>query len=315
MALPTQVHPGDVISSDLMNAILAKLATLGGGVVGSQVVPNVFGLFLVDAIAVIQQPSRQLRLGFVFDVNGAAVDPLAPANQNLVVLNQNPAGDSRTDPNAPVNLVVAASGTSSAPPAPAPTVTGTQTPGGVATSSFAAGSTLVIVGTNFSAIASRNSVTFNGVPATSIVPLPADPTRRLQVVIPPGIPGAPTAPGNPPLANVSVTVRVAGNAAAPSTPITITAPVAAQHTIAAVAPGSQFEGLQVVITGTNFTNTAQVFIRDVAAASTFGNATSITATVPNFADVQTNALVAAPVRIEIAGNASVVFNGFNVRGA
>jgi hypothetical protein len=314
MPIPTQVNPGEVITSDLMNAILAQLATLGGPPAGSQAVPNVFGFFLADAIAAIQSPSRQLRLGFVLDSNGAAIDALASANQNLIVLNQSPAGGSRTDANASVSLVVSGSSSTSSTPVPDPTVSGTQTAGGVVGNSFPAGGTLVIVGTNFSATASRNSVTFNGVPAASVVPLPSDPTRRLQVVIPPGIPGAPTAPGNPPLANVSVVVRVSGSSAAPTASITIVAPAPAQHTIGAVSPGTQFEGQPITITGTNFTAVAQVFIRDVLATSTFNGPTSLSASVPNFPDVQTNALVAAPVRVEIAGNASTVFNGFNVRG-
>jgi hypothetical protein len=316
MALPTQVRPGDVISSDLINTILEQIALLGGSASGgSQVVPNVFGLFLGDARAAITLPSRQLSLGFTFDVNGAAVDSLAPGSQNLVVLNQSPAGDARVAPNTPVNLVVSASGSSSPLPVPPPTITGAQTPGGTNANAFAAGAAMVIVGTNFNATASQNTVRFNNVLATSVTPDAADPTRRLLVVIPPGIPGAPSAPGNPTLNNVTISVSVTGNTTTPTTTISITAPAAAQHTIGSVTPGTQFETQGITITGTNFTATAQVFIRNTGAAATFVNATTITAIVPNFADVLPNALVAAQVRVEIAGNASAVFNPFNVRGA
>ncbi len=315
MALPTQVRPGDVISSEIINAILEQLALGGTTSAGSQTVPNVFGMFLADARAAITSPSRVLSFGFTFDANGAAVDPLAPASQSLIVLNQSPVGDARVAPNTPVNLVVSASGLSSPPPVPAPTVTGTQTPGGIGATAFAVGSTMVIVGTNFSPTASQNTVRFNTVTATSVIPDPADPTHRLQVVVPTGVPGAPSAPGNPPLPGVSVSVSVTGNAAAPTATITINAPVAAQHAITSVAPGLQFETQNITITGTNFVASAQVFIRNVAATTVFQNATSLTATVPNFADVATNAVVAAPVRVVIAGNSDAVFNGFSVRGA
>jgi hypothetical protein len=174
---------------------------------------------------------------------------------------------------------------------------------------------MVIVGTNFNATASQNTVRFNTVPATSVIPDPADPSHRLQVVIPTGIPGAPSTPGNPPLPGVTVSVSVTGNAAAPMTTITINAPVPSQHTITSVAPGIQFETQTITITGTNFVSSAQVFIRNVAAASVFQNATSLSATVPSYADVPTNAVVAAPLRVVIAGNSDAVFNGFSVRGA
>src|SRR5262249_36127012 len=144
--LPAQVRPGDLVSSDVMNAILERLAQLGGGgVTGTQVVPNVFGSFLGDARAAILQPGRQLLLGFTYDVTGAAVDPLSSANFNLIVLNQSPAGNTLVAPSTPVNLVVsqalASSGGGTTPP---PTITRTETAGGVAATSFAVNGTLAI---------------------------------------------------------------------------------------------------------------------------------------------------------------------------
>ena len=312
--LPTQVRPGDIISSDLLNAILEELAELRGTAVGgTQVVPNVFGMFLIDARATISQPSRQLALGFTLDVNGAAVDPLVPANQNLLVLNQSPAADARVVPGTPVNLVVAASGASAPAPAPAPTITGTRTPGDVATSTFPVGATMVIVGTNFSAIASQNTVRFPGSITAPSTPDPMDPTRRLQVVIPTGIPGAPVNTGDPPLINAIVSVQRTGNTATPTATITINPPLAAQPTVTAVAPLTQFEGLPITITGTNFTSTTQVFIRGSSATVTASSATSLTVTVPN-TDATSGPPVGAPIRVVVPSNGETTFIGFSVVG-
>src|SRR5882672_1286835 len=230
--LPTQVQTGEVFSAALMNAVLAELVRLGGNQVpgGTQVVPNVFGTFLGDARATILQPSRQLTLGFIFDVTGTAVNPLAAGNFNLIVLNQSPPADTLVAPNTPVNLVVsqAAAGTPSLPP----TITRTETVTGTGSTTFPVNGTLVIVGTNFSATAAQNTVTFDNTPAT-VTNDPADPTRRLVVVVPTGIPGGPVNPGDP--ARAGVVLRVlTPNGTPVSTTVTVTAPVAGQPTITSV---------------------------------------------------------------------------------
>jgi hypothetical protein len=315
-ALPTQVRPGDVITSDLINAILEKLAEVGPGVGGTQVVPNVFGTFLGEARATILQPSRQLTLGFVFDVTGASVDPAAGANFNLIVLNQNPPADSLVVPNTPVNLVVsqAVSGTSPAPP-PSPTITRTETPTGTVTTSFPVGGTVAIVGTNFSSITAQNIVTFNNVPAASLTNDPADSSHRLFAVVPTGIPGAPVNPGDSALAGVVISVRNQGDTAA-TTSITVSAPVPAQPTIASVTPAIQREGDNITIVGTNYTPAAQVRIRNTLATIVgTPTATTIVATVPDFADIPQGALVTAGVVVSIPGVGDVTFTGtFRIRG-
>lgn len=317
--LPLQVRPGDIISSDLLNAMLAALADLqGSGIGGTQAVPNVFGLFLGDARTALAQPGLQLTLGFAFDVNGAAVDATVAANQNLIVLNQSPVADARVAPNTPVNLVVsAASSSGGSQPVPAPTITRFETAGGVAGATFAVGTTMVIVGTNFSATAAQNTVLFNtrSAPAT---PDPVDPTRRLVVVVPTGIPGGPVNPGDPALNNVAVSVTRSGNGTAASASITVNAPSATTPTIATVAPASQFETQNITITGTNFGAGVQVFIRNTAATVVSATTTQIVATVPDFADVLPGPPVAASVRVSVppGGNANeATFNGFSVRGA
>jgi hypothetical protein len=314
--LPAQVRPGDLISSDLMNAILERLSQMGGGgVSGTQVVPNVFGAFLGDARAAILQPGRQLMLGFTFDITGAAIDPLSSANFNLIVLNQSPPGGSLVAPNTQVNLVVsqqlAGGGGGTTPP---PTITRTETVGGTAATSFAVNGSLAIVGTNFSATASQNTVTFDGTPGT-VASDPADPTRRLIVNVPTGIPGAPVNPGDAPKAGVVLSVRRLGGEPVTTT-VTITAPVANQPTIATVNPATQFENQNVTITGTNFAANAQVRVRGTLATIVgTPTATTIVFTVPDFGDITPGTPVTASLVVTIPTVGDVSFSGtFRIRG-
>lgn len=317
MALPSQVQPGDVMSSDLINAILDALAQLQGGPGGgTQTVPNLFGSLLSEARAILLQPGRQLTLGFTLDVAGAAVDPLAAANANLVVLNQSPPAQMRVAPGTPINLVVSrAAGSVPNPGNQPPTISRTETVSGVASTSFAVNTPLAIVGTNFSATAAQNTVTFNNVPAASVNPDPVDPTRRLLVVVPTGIPGAPATGGAPPLAGVVIRI-VTPNGTPATTQITVTAPVAAQPTISNVTPAAQLEGNNITITGTNFTAAAQVRIRGTTAAIVSANATTIVATVPNFPDIPQGPVVSATVIVSVPGFSDIAYTGtFNVVGA
>jgi hypothetical protein len=314
--LPAQVRPGDLISSDLMNAILDRLSQIGGGgVSGTQVVPTVFGTFLGDARATILQPGRQLMLGFTYDVTGAAVDPLSSANFNLIVLNQSPPGGTLVAPNTPVNLVVsqalASSGGGNTPP---PTITRTETASGTAASSFPVNGTVAIVGTNFSATASQNRVTFDGTPGV-VASDPADPTRRLLVTVPTGIPGGPVNPGDPPKSGVVISLRKQGGDPVTTT-VTINAPVANQPTISTVSPATQFETQNATITGTNFTANAQVKVHGTT-ATIVGTPTSTTIvfTVPSFPDIQPGPPVPVTLVVTIPNFPDVPFTGFSVRGA
>ncbi len=279
--LPTIVQPGDVISSDLMNAILAELARLGGGTAptGTQLVPNLFGNFLGDARAAILAPSRQLAMGSVLDVGGAAIDPIATVNVNRIVLNQHPSAGNLVTPGTPVSLVVSGTAASPETPAPAPTISGTETLGGNASSSFAVGSDLLVVGTGFSATGAQNSVTFNGISA-AVTPAPDNPTRRLIVRVPTGIPGAPAAPGDPDLPNVTLSVRIGSGEAATAT-VTLAAPSPQQPSIDAITPSPQFEGQTATLTGSNLDAGTQVRIEGIDVPVVDTRPTQIDVTVPD----------------------------------
>lgn len=312
--LPDKVHPGDIISSELINAILTQLAALGSQP-GAQTVPSLLGVRLIDARAMIVDPARQLSLGFVIDAAGAAVDPFASANADAVVLSQSPAAGVPAPPGSAVNLVVTASTSSGPAPTPAPTITGTETLSGAATVSFPVGATVVLVGTHFNATASQNTVTFNNRPAAAVAVDPADPTRRLLVTVPGDIPNAPTSAGDPSLTNVTVRVKTPSPEAVTTT-ITVTAPIPEQPTIGTVSPSSQFEGSQITIGGTNFATSAIVLIRDVEATVSSRTPTQIVAVVPQFPDISSGALVPASVTVSVPGVGDATFAGtFRVRGS
>lgn len=310
--LPSEVQPGDIISSELMTLILARLADLSDAVLtGTQTVPGVIGMLLADATSVIQAPSGQLSLGFVVDITGATLSPTSPGNANLIVLNQSPVAGTRVAVNAPVNLVVSQVAGSTTPgTGPQPAITATETLEGVQESDFPVGGTVVIVGSNFNANPAQNIVTFDGV-AALVNSDQADPTRRLLVTVPAGIPGAPVAAGDPTRFAVPVLLRNAQNNRSASTQINVIAPVADAPTISSVAPSTALEGTDITITGSNFSDAAQVLIRDQPATlvSVSGGGTQIVATVPNFADVQQNAIVTASIIVTIPDVGSVPFNG------
>lgn len=316
--LLSKVHPGDIISSQLINEIIEEIALLQGDVKpnGSQTVPNVFGNFLVDAKALITQPVRQLSMGFVIDSSGAAIDPNASANAQLVVLNQSPVANTRVSPGTPINLIVSKAETSSGPGPGgnlSPAITGFETIAGAAASSFPVGSTLVIVGNRFNSNTALNIVTFDGVSA-SLTADPSDPTRKLLVQVPAGIPDAPVNDASPSKTGVVVSIRTGSGSPATAT-ITLTAPLSQQPNIISVVPASQFENDNITISGTNFTNKVKVFIRDRDATIVNVTTTKIIVKVPDFEDILSGSLVPSSIKVVVEGNGDDTFMGtFRVRG-
>jgi hypothetical protein len=151
-----------------------------------------------------------------------------------------------------VNVVIAAAigGGTGTPPV----VIRTETPTGTVTSSHRVGDTFVIVGSGFSTTTAFNTVTFDGVPAASVNSDPANPTQRLIVSVPTGIPGAPVNSGDPPRPGVMLAVSVSG-----STPgtfsVTVQPPSAVPlPDITNFTPSQQFVLGSVTLNGQNFSN-------------------------------------------------------------
>ncbi|MGH9238575.1 MAG: IPT/TIG domain-containing protein [Vicinamibacterales bacterium] len=250
------VQPGEVIRSSFINTLIDQLNALSGGTTappsGVQV-PDVFGRTLSQARSLITAPSVNLALGTTLDSSGTLVDPNAPGSATRLVIGQAPSAQVFVPVGSPVNLVIASSSGSTTPPPP-PTITRTENLGGIAQSSFRVGETLVIFGNNFSLTTSQNSVSFDGTPAASVTSDPADPTRRLRVVVPTGIPGAPVNPPDPAKPGVVISVSVGGSAAA-TVAITVNPPSAVpQPTITNINPKAQFVNQNVTIAGTNYSS-------------------------------------------------------------
>jgi hypothetical protein len=246
------VLPGEVIRASLINQLIdAANAGTGPAPIGVPV-PDLFGRTLDQARLLLTQPSTNLALGSALDVFGAVVDPSAPGSGSRFVLNQSPSTGTHVPIGSPVNVVVAA--LSTVPPPPPPAITRTETVTGTVTSSFRVGESLVIVGSGFNIAAGLNTVTIGGQPVATVQPDPANPTQRLIVAVPTGIPGAPVNPTDPPLPNVQVAVRNQG-----STPGTFTITVLPPSgvplpDIIDFSPSQQFVGSNVTIGGANFSS-------------------------------------------------------------
>ncbi len=313
--LPDSVQPGDIISSEMMTEILKQLDILNKALQkGSENVPAVIGLRLVDARAQILQPARKLAMGFVIDIYGASINPVLTSNANLIVLNQSPTADQLVAPNTSVNLVVSQTGGGNGPgPVNPPTITGTETVDGNSSTSFAVDTTMVIVGTNFSVFAAENQVTFDGVNAI-VTGVPADPTQRLTVIIPQGIPGAPVNPGDSSKPGVVLSVKTTAQTPV-TTAITVTAPIPDMPTIGSVDPRVEFEEGSITVTGANYTSSTEVFINDVSAPITSQSPTQLNVTVPNFKDILPGAPITVPVVVKNPGMDGVPYLGnFQVVG-
>jgi hypothetical protein len=281
MAIP-HVLPGEVIRASLINQLI-DAANAGGTAPATGVeVPDLFGRTLDQARALLTQPSTNLALGTSLDTFGAVVDPNAAGSGSRFVLNQSPSATTRVPVGTPVNLVIAAA--SSGPAQPPPVVTRTETLVGVVTSTFRVGETLVLVGSGFNVAAGLNVVTFDGQPATSVTSDAANPTQRLRVVVPTGIPGGPVNAGDPAKPNVQLAVRNSGSAPAVFN-ITVDAPSAVpQPDITSFAPTQQFVGQNVTITGVNFSNILArnvVTLNGTGATVVSATPTQIVFTVPN----------------------------------
>lgn len=285
--LPPKVLPGQLISADFMNAIIDELTRLRGETsTGGGTVPvnNLFGMTVAQVRALMQQSTTLITLGAVLDADGAGVDILAPANAGLIVLSQSPQPGTLVNPGTPVNLVVsrASTGGGTIPPLPNPTITRFESISGVVGNTFRVGDSFVIVGTNFATSMSQNSVTVGGVAAT-VVSDPGNPTQRLVVTVPTGIPGAPTTPTGTPLANVAIIVTRTG-APPVAQNITVNGPSATPAPVITTFTQVTVVGSSLTINGSNFGNTAalnRVFLSGTRAAGSPTNpAGTPTGTIP-----------------------------------
>jgi hypothetical protein len=284
-----EVRPGEIISADLWNQLVTKieeldtkLAELSGNIItGSVTVPNVFGKKLSEAKSIIGAPTLQLALGNVIDAFGNVVSPNQPATANLIVINQLPAPGAKVFPGSSVNLVVAATGS---------TTGSTQPPLGPKIDYFDpaiihVGREVEIVGKHFDADPDNNVVTFDGVEA---VPSALSTIGSLFVIVPSGIPGAPKMLGQPNKPNVNVIVSTPTGQA--NGTCTIAEPLGTTVTITDIYPNPGKIGQPVTIEGKGFarkTDSITVTFNDVVALNPAVTATEVKVTIPKISGLKT----------------------------
>ena len=256
----TNVEPGDLITSEKWNLLLARVAELAAQVqglsgnvsTGTVTVPNLFGLTLNQATAIITNPAQQLALGNVIDALGQFIDPNEPDAGSLLVINQIPSAGTKTFPGAGVSLLVAGTAGDGEPPPPTlPLISEVfPTPSPV-------GNQVEIRGSNFAPLNTNNVVTFDNIPTPNPPTMQSD-VGTLFVTIPTGIPGAPTAQGQANKTGVVVRVRdIVRNVEAEFSGCVVAPPPAVPlPTITAVAPNPAFIGAILQVTGQNFSATA-----------------------------------------------------------
>lgn len=272
MAQLNTMKPGDLIKAADWNALVAMVQGLSGpAVTGPITVPNLFGLTLGNALGIITLPSTQLSQGQVLDTLGNPVSPVVAGSSTLVVLNQSPVAGTNTFAGTSVNLVVSPAPGSTPPPPKIPSISGFKTP------PVPIGAQVEIDGLNFDPLPLNNQVSFAGVAAAA--PSTASNPVQLFVIVPSGIPGAPTGSGT-----LSVDVTVTTPSGSVSGTLTISAPLATPlPTIQSFSPPQGTVGAPVTIFGTGFSGTASantVMFDTIAATPTSATPTQLVVTIP-----------------------------------
>jgi hypothetical protein len=192
-----RVRPGDLISSDLMNRIIAqveetqaKLASIDHLLPGPQkvAVPNLFSLSLGIAKTELTKPKFGLLPGDIFDTSGQRIFPENSAALELVVLGQSPEANRIIPIGSKVNLVIAHAATGGSGGGGAPTsnheVTGIEP-----ATSARADQEVTVIGANFITPYYRNRVIFDG--EFFATPKLGSSVTRLVVDVPADIPNLP----------------------------------------------------------------------------------------------------------------------------
>jgi hypothetical protein len=208
-----KVKPGDLIKSELINAMIDNLESLtqamsGIGGIGLIVVPNLVGRTLGEARALLSDPTAHLNLGAVFDVFGLAASAVATDAQTRLVVNQVPPSGARVAVGTALNLVLSVR-------QPSTTTGGDTVPSDklvldsihpFTPSPVRIGDPLTISGDNFDLSRDLNEVLFDGKKAD----MPLSSTKKSLVVVVPNIDNPPTGPAQK---EVTVLVRAKGQEA------------------------------------------------------------------------------------------------------
>jgi hypothetical protein len=269
-----RVRPGDLIKSDLINAIIQNIEALntalaGVGGVGLVIVPNTIGRTLAEARAILSNPTTHMGLGGIIDVMGQPVSAVADEAQVRRVVSQVPPSGSRVTSGTAMSLVL------SVRPGTGGGTTTSDKPAITNVSTGRINEAVTITGSNFELAREDNHVFFAGVEAE--VPLTA--SRTILTVRVPEI----SLPGTGGGTEVDVLVRTPAGEA-PGRATVLPKAEVQKPRVTGVSPTTVTEGGTVTITGTGFADTPsqnEVLFDAQVVRPTGGTAGSLTVVIPN----------------------------------
>lgn len=194
--MPTDLirFPGDLITADLWNRMLAMIDGINGRLDAQEalVVPDVVGDLFPSARDEIAR--ARLDLNAVFDVDGTRGDPDDPAMASRIVLTQNPAAEARVASGTRMTLLITAPKVAKAN---APTISAVNP-----ATNAQIGQPLEITGTNFTG--NVRVIIRNTELASGLFTIPPGSTTQIQIPKVPPFEGSPT-PGT--TKDIPITVR------------------------------------------------------------------------------------------------------------
>lgn len=302
-----RVNPGDLIKSDLINAIIQNIEALntalaGVGGAGLVTVPNTIGRTLAEARTIIINPTTHMNMGGIIDVTGQSVSAVAEEAQVRRVVSQVPVPGARVVSGTAMSLVLSIRpGTGGGTPSDVPTI-----------QSVAAGridEVVAITGNNFELAREQNQVFFAGVKAND----PATATKTMLTVRIPDIGLPPGAPAT----EVDVLVRTPHGEASSKAMVSPRAQVPSPQ-VAEVSPVQVSELGSVTVKGTQFAvqpSQNEVLFGEGGASliPQSGTPGSLTVVIPTgfFAPFNVQPGIPLPVRIRVRNLATGLTSAFD----
>ena len=178
------VRPGDLISADVFNALLGRLAEIEdliGGAGGLVEVPRLVGLTLGQAQSQLAQSGSSFSVDEAFDALGVSLNPNTTEARARRVLNQVPSPGARVASAGPIDVILSAGTGTGPPPAPTPSITS------VSPRPVEIGRELTLSGINFGSPPGLLTITLDGAPVQPSLHQP----QTIRFVVPPDLPNVP----------------------------------------------------------------------------------------------------------------------------
>jgi hypothetical protein len=179
------VRPGDLITAELFNALLGRLAEIEdliGGTGGLVEVPRLVGLTLGQAQSQLAQSGSNFLVDEAYDTLGISINPNTNEARARRVLNQVPPPGARVASAGPIDVILSASGTTTPPTTPAPSITS------ISPRPVELGAELTLSGINFGSPPGLLTITIDGEPVQPSLHQP----QTIRFVVPDELPNVPT---------------------------------------------------------------------------------------------------------------------------